>query len=267
LRDIDVDYALPSAALADLERDGHVTLRGVLPGAAVADLRVAVQRATARLPALVPTAAEGDAYARAFVQHMNLWRVDEVVARYVLSRRLGGLAARLLRAPAARLYHDQALCKPPSAGATPWHQDKHYWPIDAEMLTLWLPLVDLTQDMGELLFARGSHRQGALSQHPISARSDAELGALARERGYAIAGTGPLRAGDASVHLAWTLHSAAANVSAVAREVMTAIYLPDGARVGEPANAGQRADLSTWLPGLRPGDLAASPLNPRVPVG
>jgi hypothetical protein len=33
-------------------------------------------------------------------------------------------------------------------------------------------------------------------------------------------------------------------------------------RVSEPANAMQRNDLAQWLPGLGPGDLAASPLNP-----
>ena len=48
------------------------------------------------------------------------------------------------------------------------------------------------------------------------------------------------------------------------REVMTIIYYPDGTRVGAVDNANRQADLEAWLPGLRPGDLAASNLNPVV---
>ncbi len=259
---LDGEFALPSSAPHDLARDGHVTLRGVLSAREVLAVRAAVQRAIARVPALVPTEQEGTAYARAFAQHMNLWRVDAEVARFTRSPRLGRLAALLLGVPAVRLYHDQALIKPAGGGPTPWHQDKHYWPIDQEMVTLWMPLVDITPQMGELRFAIGTHRAGPLSSAPISARSHAELEALVTQRGDAIAGTGPMRAGDASFHLAWTLHGAGANRSENPREVMTVIFMPEGARVVEPSNAGQRADLATWLPGLRPGDAAASPLNP-----
>jgi hypothetical protein len=259
---LDGDFALPAAARDDLWRDGHVTLRAVLGPDEVAAVRAAVAAAVGSVPALVPAAAEGEVYAQAFRQHTNLWRVHEGVARLTRSPRLGRLAARLLGVRAVRLYHDQALRKLPGGGPTPWHQDKHYWPIDAEMLTLWLPLVDIDPLMGELCFARGSHRAGPLSDQPISERSQRELTALVRARGYEVAGTGPMRAGDASLHLAWTLHAAGANASGASRDVMTVIWMPDGARVLPPSTVGQRADLAAWLPGLRPGDLAASPLNP-----
>jgi len=48
------------------------------------------------------------------------------------------------------------------------------------------------------------------------------------------------------------------------REIMTIIYFADGARVSEPTNPHSPKDLERWLPGLKPGDLAASPLNPVV---
>ena len=35
-------------------------------------------------------------------------------------------------------------------------------------------------------------------------------------------------------------------------------------RVSEPANDHQRDDLRKWLPGLAPGDGAASATNPRL---
>ncbi len=45
---------------------------------------------------------------------------------------------------------------------------------------------------------------------------------------------------------------------------MTVIYFADGARVSEPDSVYRQFDLATWLPGLEPGDLAASKLNPRL---
>jgi len=60
----------------------------------------------------------------------------------------------------------------------------------------------------------------------------------------------------------WTLHWAPENSTLLTREVMTIIFFADGTRVGPVDNANRAADLETWLPGLKPGDLAASPLNP-----
>lgn len=261
--ELDTPFALPVTARDELLRHGHVTLRAVLSPQEVAAYRPAIQRAVTRVPALVPTDAEGQTYARAFTQHTNLWRVDPDVARLSLSARLAGIAARLLGASGVRIYHDQALFKLPGGGVTPWHQDKHYWPIDTEMLTMWLPLVDVASEMGELRFARGTHLAGPLLDAPISAQSQAQLADLVQRRGDPVVGTGPMRAGDASVHLAWTLHSAGANRTQVCREAMTVIWMPENARVIEPSTAGQRTDLATWLPGLGPGDLAASALNPK----
>ena len=41
-------------------------------------------------------------------------------------------------------------------------------------------------------------------------------------------------------------------------------YILDGMRVSEPENDAQKVDLERWLPGPKPGDLAASELNPLV---
>jgi len=43
---------------------------------------------------------------------------------------------------------------------------------------------------------------------------------------------------------------------------MTIIYMDAEMRVAEPINTMQRNDLAQWLPGLSPGDMAASPINP-----
>jgi len=71
-----------------------------------------------------------------------------------------------------------------------------------------------------------------------------------------------MRAGDATFHLGWTIHSAGPNRSEKMREVMTVIYFADGAKVTAPESTHQQADLDAWLPALRPGEIADSHLNP-----
>jgi ectoine hydroxylase-related dioxygenase (phytanoyl-CoA dioxygenase family) len=263
---LDGTYPLDTGAAPRLTADGHLTLRSVLGDDEVAAYARAVRRAIARTEPLLPTSAEGEVYRRAFAQHTNLWRVDPGVAQLVRSPRLGALAARLLDVERVRLYHDQALFKAPGGGHTPWHQDMAYWPLETDRtLTMWLPIVGVTAPMGELRFARGSHLAGdLLGDVPISTAADTRAEALLVERGFELDSTGELRAGDASFHLGWTLHAATANTTDRAREVMTVIWFADGTRVSEPRNDGQANDLATWLPGLRPGDLAASELNPLV---
>ncbi|MBK9767401.1 MAG: hypothetical protein IPP63_10460 [Chloracidobacterium sp.] len=72
-----------------------------------------------------------------------------------------------------------------------------------------------------------------------------------------------MSAGDATFHLGWTMHSAGRNASvATTREVMTIIYFADGTSITEPQNDEQAADLTAWLGGRRPGDVAISAINP-----
>jgi hypothetical protein len=257
--------------LTDEEREkfavcGHLTLRGLLARSESAAWAELVRGAVASSEPLAPTDREGEVYRRAFAQHTNLWRLDPRLRGLVCAPRLGRLAADLLGVERVRLYHDQALFKAAGGGRTPWHQDQSYWPLDTDrVITAWMPLVDVTPDMGELLFANGSHLDGSLlGDAPISVAAEARAEALLAERGYRIEATGAMRAGDASFHSGWVLHAATANTTDRERQVMTMIWFADGARVSAPRNQGQRADLAAWLPGLRPGDRAATELNPVV---
>ncbi|MCH7813236.1 MAG: phytanoyl-CoA dioxygenase family protein, partial [Planctomycetes bacterium] len=130
-------------------------------------------------------------------------------------------------------------------------------------ITMWMPLVDVPLEAGVLTFATGSHAQGSLASMPISDESQRTFDKLVAERRFPIARRA-LATGDATFHSGWTLHCAPGNASDHMREVMTVIYFEDGARVAEPHNPHQPADLARWLPGLKPGDPAASPLNPVV---
>jgi ectoine hydroxylase-related dioxygenase (phytanoyl-CoA dioxygenase family) len=203
-----------------------------------------------------------DDYDSLFTQVTNAWRLDERVRRFVFARRFARVAARLMGVHGVRLYHDQALFKEPGGQATPWHRDQYYWPLDTDdTVTMWMALVDVTQERGPMTFASGSHRADDVPGLPIGAESAAILARYVAEKGFAQAG-GALAAGDATFHSGRTLHCARPNVSGQRREVMTVIYFADGARLRGPENPFQEADARVFLPGVRPGEVAASELNP-----
>ena len=244
-------------------RDGHLRLRGVASAEEAAAYGEVVAAEVGRRSTDAVPLEERDTYGRAFLQVCNLWQHDQASAGFSLAGRFAGVAARLLGVEQVRIYHDQALFKEPGGGYTPWHQDAMYWPLDgARCVTMWMPLVDITPRHGGLCFATGSHRFGPLSDIHISDASEEHFDALVVERGFAVDEPVPMAAGDASFHAGWTVHKALPNDADAMRAVMTVIWFADGIEVQEPANPAQRADLGTWLPGLAPGDLAASPLNP-----
>ena len=99
---------------------------------------------------------------------------------------------------------------------------------------------------------------------PISDHSEEALQSFIAERGYETTTYGAMAAGDATFHSGWTLHGAPGNPTLTMREVMTIIYFADGTLVGAADNANRQNDLVGWLPGLAPGDLAATEINPLV---
>lgn len=196
----------------------------------------------------------------------NLWRRDEEVRQFVFNAEFARAAAALLGVERVRIYHDQALFKEPNGGFTPWHQDQYYWPLDTDKtITMWMPLVDITPEMGMLTFASGSHADGRVGSLKISDESEAAYGNYIEKKRFPIVRAESMSAGDATFHRGWTIHSAGENTSAdKLREVMTVIYFADGARVAVPRNDNQVADLEAWLGGRKPGDIADSEMNPAL---
>ena len=263
LPELTTAYPLSDEDVTAYRTNGHVRLTQVVAAAEAAAYRAPVAAAVERLSTETRPLADRDSYGMAFLQVMNVWRHDAGVERFVKAARFAGVAARLLGVPQVRLYHDQALFKEPGGGYTPWHQDAMYWPLDgSRCLTMWMPLVDITPVHGGLAFAVGSHVDGPLSDIGISDASEEHFDRLVAERGLAVDEPVAMRAGDASFHSGWTVHRALGNTSSRMREVMTVIWFADGLSVVGPANAAQANDLASWLPGLAPGDVAASPLNP-----
>jgi ectoine hydroxylase-related dioxygenase (phytanoyl-CoA dioxygenase family) len=263
---LDSPYPLTPEQVAQYREKGHILLRGVLSPDEVAVYRRVILDAAMKHNRETRPLEERDTYGRAFLQIMNLWAVDEAVKRYVLSKRFAGIAAQLMEVEGVRLYHDQALFKEPGGGHTPWHQDQFYWPLDTpKTVTMWMPLVNISEIMGSMTFADRSHEAGFIPiSDEISDASEAFFDDHVRDRGYPLTGGGEMAAGDATFHSGWTLHRAPGNVTDTVREVMTVIYYPDGTRVAPPVNDFQAADHKTWLGSITPGEPATSPLNPLV---
>jgi ectoine hydroxylase-related dioxygenase (phytanoyl-CoA dioxygenase family) len=260
------DVIVPEpATVTAFERDGHCVVRALAALNEVQAVRPAIEAAAAKRTSGVAPFEERDTYGKAFLQAMNLWRLDDAVRAFVYGRRFAGVAAALLGVDGVRLYHDQALTKEAGGGHTPWHQDQRYWPLDTDKtVTMWMPLGDVPTAVGTMTFASGSHRLGDLAGPAISDDSEAVFSAAVAAHGLQLHTHGALAAGDATFHAGWTLHRAPPNPSATDRPVMTVIYFADGARVTEPADDLQRFDLQMWLKGLAPGDVAATDRNPRL---
>src|SRR5687768_1657909 len=207
---LDVEHRLDRESIESFRRDGHVVVRNLSARSDVMHYRPILQAVVERVAHRKDSQGRIDDYSKLFTQVTNVWRLDDAARRIVFSRRFAAAAAQLLGVPSVRLYHDQALFKPPGAGPTPWHQDRYYWPLDTDKtVTMWLPLVDVDDPMGPVRFASGSHRAIGLGDLAISEKNDKRLAALIAKKGWPVSSS-PVRAGDASFHAGGTLHSAGA---------------------------------------------------------
>jgi ectoine hydroxylase-related dioxygenase (phytanoyl-CoA dioxygenase family) len=127
-----------------------------------------------------------------------------------------------------------------------------------------MPLVPIPTEVGSMTFASGSHCNGHITKQEISDQSHKTIKEYIEQHKLTTVNYGAMAAGDATFHSGWTLHSAPGNPTEKMREVMTIIYYADGTKVLEPDSNARRSDLKSWLPGVAPGELAVSHLNPLV---
>jgi len=244
------------------ERDGFVKIKDVFNADELAYYREHISSEVVRRNTNIAPLEERDTYHKAFLQITNLWRTNDVARQFVFERRLADIAAMLLGVQRVRLYHDQALYKEPGGGITPWHADQYYWPLSSEKtVTAWVPLQATPLEMGPLAFAAGSHRMKFGRDLEISDESERSL-RKALESGRFKEVNEAFELGEVSFHSGWTFHHTGANTSGQARAVMTVIYMADGIRLIEPQRKWHYADWEAFMPGVQPGEVVDSPLNP-----
>lgn len=154
----------------------------------------------------------------------------------VVKPEIAAIGAALAGVEVIRLWHTQLLYKPPDAPGAPnrvgWHTDDHYWQTCSShrMLTAWVPLHDVTVEMGTLTVI---DRSGSWPRHADVGLSflDQDLDtAEARFRtGGDVIERVPLVVprGAVSFHSQFTIHGSGPNRTALPRRAL-AIHLQDG---------------------------------------
>ena len=241
---------------------GYIKLKHVLSPELLEHYRRVISERVAQLSRDALPMDQRTTYGKAFLQIMNLWTQSAQVKEFVMGKRLARIATELMGCTGVRIYHDQALYKEPGGGITPWHADQYYWPVDSDRtITAWIPLQETPREMGPLAFCEGSHRMQLGRDLEIGDESEATLKQVLSE--FVTEDSG-FDLGDISFHSGWTFHRAGANQTDRPREVMTIIYMDEKIHLTAPTNKNHVMDMQRWMPGLQPGDLLASPLNPVI---
>jgi len=231
---LNTDYPLTDGQIQSYRQDGFIALDQVFTGAALAALREATEAAVeaekqADILGKSKASLTRGVYEQLFIQRVNLWTRHPAVRRFVLSSRVGNLAARLCGRP-VRIWHDQALFKEPGSGnnKTPWHQDAVYWPHQDrhDQITIWIALKDATIRNGCMSFVGGTQVLDNIP--PIDLGNPEDIFRHAPHIKPVKPVTCELPAGSATFHNGLTFHYAGANKSDGIREALAIIYMPDG---------------------------------------
>jgi ectoine hydroxylase-related dioxygenase (phytanoyl-CoA dioxygenase family) len=251
-------YPLADDQIAFFQREGYVRLPGVIPTAVLGTLLDATNR--------LLEAAYGTDTRKRFLALEQLWLTEPMFRDVALSRRLGDIAAQLLGVKAVRIYHDNILSKEPGCGRTPWHRDSDHYPLDsAAVCTSWIPLHHVPPELSPLACLPRSKASADLHGIPFShdgTAYDKKIAVTLRSARLEPDATA-FTAGEVSFHAADCFHTAGPNLGAVARRVLSSTYYADGVRVVRHPSIMSGA-WHDFLPGVLPGELAVSALNPVV---
>ncbi|MEL6279991.1 MAG: phytanoyl-CoA dioxygenase family protein [Pseudomonadota bacterium] len=251
--------------LSDVDRqffaeNGFVKLKAALSAGAVLKLR---RELLQRLSDAFETRLDGGAQNR-FLSLEMLWLDNPLIRAFVLSPRMAQIAADLLSTPRVRLYHDNVLSKEPGCGRTPWHYDDHHFPLAThDVVTAWIPAQPIPREMGPLAFAKPIDAYKLVEDFVFN-KSDTsyDRSILEKFRAESVEiEDGPFEMGEVSFHHNLSFHTAEANRTRRSRIVLANTYYADGARILDNPTM-VSGDWLKFIPGGRPGGLAASALNP-----
>ncbi|MEM1397621.1 MAG: phytanoyl-CoA dioxygenase family protein, partial [Pseudomonadota bacterium] len=201
---------------------------------------------------------------RRFYSADMIWLDNDIIRQFVLSPRIAKICADLLGVDKIRLYHDNLLSKEPGCGRTPWHYDDHHFPLASnDVVTAWIAAQAIPKRMGPLAFARGMSTWELVRDIEFNKRDtsyDREV-AAAFDRADIEVDDSAFAIGDVSFHHNLSFHTAGPNLTGTSRCVLANTFYADGVRVVDAPTL-VSGDWQKFLPGIGPGDIAASPLNP-----
>lgn len=215
------------------QENGFIVIHDFLTPAELEEWREAVdeavrQRGKQRILQREEKEREPTYYDYVFVQRVNLWQDNERVQRLILDPDMGKMAADLAKTEGMRIWHDQALIKPPWANPTGWHLDNPYWSYSSrDTLSIWVALDDVTLQNGCLYFLPGSHKTATFDNVGIG-ENIADIFRVYPQWKEIMAVPAQMKAGSCSFHNGLLAHGAGPNMTPGWRRAMTCSFMPDG---------------------------------------
>lgn len=179
-----------------------------------------------------------DAQPSALRQQINAFWLNDEIRRAVTSPVLGAIGARLMGVESVRLWHDQVIDKPGTAGQAAtqaanigWHQDFGYWQAcsTTNMCTAWVALQDTDLTNGGMRTIVGSHKWGLIEASDAFGHKDLERLAehfAEKANGHWLDEPCRLKAGQVSFHHSLTFHGSGPNRSDQPRRCVIAHMMP-----------------------------------------
>jgi ectoine hydroxylase-related dioxygenase (phytanoyl-CoA dioxygenase family) len=215
--------ALSAATIAGFHRDGFAVLEQVTTREDVERINHIMARLYRRYQGLARSRhawdlGPGGTDALPQILEINQTIALEVALEATLTFRRCRALAEVLLGRSVEYRFDHAIYKPAFNGrATAWHQDEAYT-LDPRLVSahFWVPMQDVTVEMGCMQFIPGSHREPLRPHHQLEHLRHAhalEVDQVDSARAVAC----PLRAGDMTVHFPRTLHYTGPNLTAIPR--------------------------------------------------
>ena len=166
--------------------------------------------------------------AMVFTQCLRLADIHPGMAELMFDERLGRLAANLAGIDGTRIWHDQALYKPPYGNHTAFHLDNPFWSFYSPgAISIWVALDAATQANGCLWYLPGTHLEASYQSVGIAENFGDIFKTYPQwKKIEAVPASCP--AGSAVFHSGLVAHAAGVNATAHPRRAMTCAYMPDG---------------------------------------
>ena len=167
-------------------------------------------------------------YAQVFTQCLRLADTHEGMRKLIHDPKIGRMGATLAGIEGIRIWHDQALVKPPLGNPTAWHLDVPYWSFNSrDAISLWMALDDATPANGCMWYIPGSHKTARFDNVGIG-ENMADLFKVYPEWKAIEPMPGPCPAGSIVWHNGLAAHGAGVNMTTRPRRAMTCAFMPDG---------------------------------------
>ena len=253
-------YNLTNDQIVFFKKNGFIKLKNVFSPGAVLKLRAELINLLKKEFKVDPDKGAHDR----FLSLEMIWPNNALLSAYVLSPRLAQISANLLEVPAVRLYHDNVLAKQSGCGRTPWHFDDHHFPLDTnDVVTAWAPAQPIPLEMGPLSFAYPldvHELVNAVAFEKTGTGYDRGVSDIFSKNNVSVNET-PFEIGEVSFHHNLNFHTASRNRTNRSRVALANTYYRDGARVIKSPTM-VSGDWQKFMPNIKPGDIANSPLNP-----